>query len=155
MEGHVRRRAEASCGSGSACLTSAIGVRLGLRPLLVRGARTMLIDAGIGRKAVLPGSRISTASKGGWSLDSSTLTEAGVKPAEIEDRDWPLHLHFDHAGGFTSIVCGIGCSRRFRARSTSVRRGEWDDAIAPNDRNRASYLPENYRPLADAGVLQL
>jgi glyoxylase-like metal-dependent hydrolase (beta-lactamase superfamily II) len=36
-----------------------------------------------------------------------------------------------------------------------ARRGEWDDATHPHERNRASYLSDNYVPLADAGVLQL
>ena len=36
-----------------------------------------------------------------------------------------------------------------------MRRGEWEDATHPNERNRASYLADNYVPLADAGVLQL
>src|SRR5262249_38503623 len=36
-----------------------------------------------------------------------------------------------------------------------VRRGEWEDATHPHERNRASYLRDNYVPLADAGVLQL
>ena len=33
--------------------------------------------------------------------------------------------------------------------------GEWHDATHPHERNRASYLPENFLPLQDAGVLTL
>jgi glyoxylase-like metal-dependent hydrolase (beta-lactamase superfamily II) len=33
----------------------------------------------------------------------------------------------------------------------SIRRGEWDDAVHPNERTRASYFADNYVPLADAG----
>ena len=40
-----------------------------------------------------------------------------------------------------------------RAPATSIRRGEWDDATHPHERNRASYLAENFVPLADAGVV--
>ena len=36
-----------------------------------------------------------------------------------------------------------------------VRTAEWDDAAHPHERNRASYLKENFVPLADAGVLDL
>ena len=32
---------------------------------------------------------------------------------------------------------------------------EWHDATHPHERNRASYLPENFVPLMDAGVLTL
>jgi glyoxylase-like metal-dependent hydrolase (beta-lactamase superfamily II) len=35
-----------------------------------------------------------------------------------------------------------------------VRRGEWEDAIHPHERSRASYLADNYVPLAEAGVVQ-
>src|SRR5262249_57132889 len=35
------------------------------------------------------------------------------------------------------------------------RRGEWEAATHPSVRTRASYLPDNYVPLAEAGVLQL
>ena len=44
---------------------------------------------------------------------------------------------------------------RFPRAQYVVRRGEWEDATHPNERNRASYLADNFVPLADAGVLQL
>jgi glyoxylase-like metal-dependent hydrolase (beta-lactamase superfamily II) len=34
-----------------------------------------------------------------------------------------------------------------------IRRAEWDDATHPHERNRASYLAENFVPLADASVI--
>jgi glyoxylase-like metal-dependent hydrolase (beta-lactamase superfamily II) len=36
-----------------------------------------------------------------------------------------------------------------------VQRRNWENAARPNPRERASYLPENYQPLMDAGVLRL
>jgi glyoxylase-like metal-dependent hydrolase (beta-lactamase superfamily II) len=36
-----------------------------------------------------------------------------------------------------------------------ARTGEWEDATHPHERNRASYLPENFVPLREAGVLDL
>src|SRR5207237_10830603 len=44
---------------------------------------------------------------------------------------------------------------RFPRAQYVARRGEWEDARHPHERNRASYLADNYVPLADAGVLQL
>src|SRR5204863_3690137 len=44
---------------------------------------------------------------------------------------------------------------RFPRAQYIVRRGEWEDAIHPSARTRASYLLDNYVPLAEAGVLQL
>jgi len=127
-------------------------IRLGLRPLLVRGTRTMLIDAGIGDK-------MSVKLTDRFKLERSrhlahTLAEAGVAPEEI-DIVLASHLHFDHVGGFTARdETGALCPRFPRAQYL-VRRGEWEDALAPNERTRASYLPDNFLPLADARVLQL
>jgi glyoxylase-like metal-dependent hydrolase (beta-lactamase superfamily II) len=35
-----------------------------------------------------------------------------------------------------------------------VRRGEWEDATHPHERNRASYLPGDFRPLEAAGLIK-
>src|SRR5262249_27327617 len=65
------------------------------------------------------------------------------------------HLHFDHSGGFTRRDAAGRVRPRFPRAQYVVRRGEWEDALRPNARNRANYVPDNYEPLADAGVLQL
>ena len=127
-------------------------IRLAMRPLLVRGARTMLIDAGIGDKTAPKQAEIFGLERMRH-LDHS-LAEAGVPPDAI-DVVLATHLHFDHAGGFTARDETGRLLPRFRRAQYIVRRGEWEDATAPNERNRASYLPENLTPLADAGVLQL
>ena len=44
---------------------------------------------------------------------------------------------------------------RFPTRKYIAHRGEWEDATHPHERNRASYLQENFVPLKDAGVLTL
>jgi hypothetical protein len=44
---------------------------------------------------------------------------------------------------------------RFPKAQYIAHRGEWEDATHPDDRNRASYLQENFVPLQDAGVLTL
>ena len=36
-----------------------------------------------------------------------------------------------------------------------ISRGELEHANAPNQRNRASYLPENWQPLMDAGLVEV
>ena len=127
-------------------------IRLGLRPLVVRGTRTMLIDAGIGDK--MPPKLVDIYGIERERHLDQALAEAGVS---VDDIDIVLasHLHFDHAGGFT-VRDERGLLRpRFPKAQYIIRRGEWEDAIAPTDRTRASYLAENFKPLADAGVLQL
>src|SRR3954470_8397470 len=127
-------------------------IRLGVKPLLVRGERTMIIDAGIGTKRD-PKSVDIYAIDRTRNLDHA-LADAGVAPADI-DIVLASHLHFDHAGGFTTIdATGMVVPRFPRARYV-VRTAEWEDAVHPHERNRASYLQENFVPLAEAGVLDL
>lgn len=126
-------------------------IAMAMRPLLVRGRRTMLIDAGAGNKLDAK-TRDIYALDDGSTLDRA-LAAAGVAPEAI-DIVLATHLHFDHAGGFTVRDSSGRLQPRFPRATYIVRRGEWDEAIAPNERSRASYIADNYQPLADAGVLQ-
>jgi len=127
-------------------------ITLAMRPLIVRGARTMIIDAGVGDKENAKFAEIYGLDRGRH-LDH-TLADAGIAPEDIEIV-LASHLHFDHAGGFTMRGADGKVRPRFPRAQYVVRRGEWDDATHPNERNRASYFADNYVPLADAGVLQL
>jgi glyoxylase-like metal-dependent hydrolase (beta-lactamase superfamily II) len=127
-------------------------IRLGLRPLLVRGERTVLIDAGIGGK-------MDEKSVFIYGIDRTrslahAMAEAGVAGRDV-DIVLATHLHFDHAGGFTVRQPDGAVVPAFPRARYAVRAGEWDDATHPHERNRASYLPENFLPLAAAGVLDL
>ena len=126
-------------------------ILLGLRPLLVRGEKTMIIDGGIGDKMDAKLVEIYGIDRN-RSLDDS-LADAGTEPPAI-DIALATHLHFDHVGGFT-----VGDGDRLRPRFPNaryvVRAAEWEDATHPHERNRASYLPENFVPLREAGVLEL
>lgn len=127
-------------------------IALAMRPLIVRGMRTMIVDAGLGDKDDAKFHDIYGVDRS-RNLDHA-LAEAGLS---VEDIDIVLasHLHFDHAGGFT-VRCADGRIRpRFPRAQYVARRGEWEDATHPHERNRASYLQDNYVPLAEAGVLQL
>jgi glyoxylase-like metal-dependent hydrolase (beta-lactamase superfamily II) len=125
-------------------------IALGLRPLLVRTPdHNVLIDAGIGNK-MSPKEVAIYAIDRQPTLDES-LAAAGLTPDDI-DVVIASHLHFDHAGGFTSRVDAVVRPHFARARY-KVRRGEWDDATHPHERNRASYLADDFVPLRDAGVL--
>jgi len=128
-------------------------IRLAMRAWLVRGqGRTILIDAGAGGKLDAKAADIY-GFEDVPSLDASLAT-AGVRADDI-DLVIASHLHFDHAGGFTVRGAdGIVRPRFPRARHIA-RRGEWDDALHPHERNRASYFADNYVPLLEAGVLDL
>ena len=125
-------------------------IRLGLRPLLVRtGAANVLIDAGIGDKLPPKLSEIYVVARERH-LDHA-LADAGLSASDI-DVVIATHLHFDHAGGFTTRI-GDRVMPRFPRARYVIRRGEWEDAIHPNARSRASYMPDNYVPLFESGVV--
>ena len=127
-------------------------IAMGLRPLLVRtGRHTVLIDAGVGDKMGSKEVDIYAIDRSD-TLDRS-LARAGFEPADI-DIVIATHLHFDHAGGFTCRENGVVKPHFARARYI-VRRGEWDDATHPHERSRASYLDDDFLPIAEAGQLEM
>lgn len=128
-------------------------IAMSMRPLIVRrGGTTLLIDAGCGDKMDAKSAAI-------YGLDRSyhlthSLADAGLS---VDDIDIVLasHLHFDHVGGFTERRADGSLGPRFPRAKYLAHRGEWHDATHPHERNRASYLTENFVPLMEAGVLTL
>lgn len=125
-------------------------IPLGLRPLLVRvDGRNILVDTGIGDK--MPPKLIDI-----YAIDRATHLDHSLAAVGLTADDIDLviatHLHFDHFGGSTMRQADA-LVPRFRNARYLIRRGDWEDATHPHDRNRASYLPENFLPLADAGVI--
>jgi 5'-methylthioadenosine phosphorylase len=129
-------------------------IRMAMRPVLVdNGSRKMLIDAGCGDKMTSPKQAEIYGFEREFNLTHS-LEAAGVSPEAI-DIVLASHLHFDHAGGFTSVGPNGVPRPRFPRAQYVVRRGEWDDAHNVNERTKATYFLENFQPLADSHVLQL
>jgi glyoxylase-like metal-dependent hydrolase (beta-lactamase superfamily II) len=81
------------------------------------------------------------------------LRALGVEPQSITHVVL-THLHFDHSGGTTRREGDRVAPIFSRARHV-IQRQEWEDATHPHERNAASYLGENFRPLADAQLLDL
>ena len=83
------------------------------------------------------------------------LASAGFLPRDVK---WVIntHLHFDHAGGNTSMDPDLENDPRRHVRPTFpnatyvVQRGELEFARHTNERTRASYLPHNFEPIAAA-----
>jgi glyoxylase-like metal-dependent hydrolase (beta-lactamase superfamily II) len=83
------------------------------------------------------------------------LASAGFLPRDIK---WVIntHLHFDHAGGNTTMDPDLENDPRRHIRMTfphatyMVQRGELEFARHTNERTRASYLPHNFEPIAAA-----
>lgn len=125
-------------------------ILLGMRPLLVRGERLMIIDAGAGDTMDAKNAAIYALDRA-ENLDV-TLARAGVSADTIEIV-LASHLHFDHAGGFTARQADGTMGPRFPNARYVVNAGEWEDATHPHERNRASYMAHNFLPLGEAGVI--
>jgi len=123
---------------------------LGLNSLLVRSdGKNVLIETGVGDKER---PLAQTERPAGSLLDE--LRAVGVTPTDI-DIVINTHLHADHCG-WNTIKDATGAYVPTFPRATYfIQRSEWDAAIAPNERTRATYLAENMRPLAEAGQLEL
>ena len=127
-------------------------IALAMRPLLVRGEKTMIIDAGAGNKMDAKSTDI-------YAIDRSrnivhSLADVGLRVEDIEIA-LASHLHFDHAGGFTRREASGEIWPAFPRARYVVRDEEWEDATHPHERNRASYLQDDFVPLQQAGVLDL
>ena len=84
---------------------------------------------------------------------SASLREiANVGPEDISIVI-NTHLHFDHAGGNTILNANGRAVPSFPNARYFVSRGELEHAEAPSERDRASYLPDNWVPLIEAGQL--
>lgn len=126
-------------------------VRLALRPLIVRGTRTMLVDAGLGEK--FDGRFESIYGLDGPRLLDRALAAAGLVPGDV-DIVLATHLHADHAGGFTTPDAAGTLVPRFPRARYVVRRGEWED-VSRIQGSSANYFVDDFAPLAKAGVLEL
>lgn len=82
------------------------------------------------------------------------LRAFGVEPESI-DVVVMTHLHFDHSGGTTKRTAQGNVEPVFKRARHVIQRGEYEDATHPHERNRASYLTENFVPLETAGLLEL
>jgi methylmalonyl-CoA epimerase len=127
-------------------------IQLAMRPLLVEAAwGRMLIDCGAGDK-------MGPKQVDIYALDRTRALGHALAEADLGEEHIDLvlatHLHFDHFGGATARVDGVLRPRFPRARYL-IRAAEWEDATHAHERNRASYLPDNFVPLQEAGVVDL
>src|SRR6185503_18753761 len=100
-------------------------ISMAMRPLLVRGERLMIVDAGAGEK-MEPKLQEIYGFERAASLDAS-LAAAGVAADDIEIV-LASHLHFDHAGGCTRREPSGAIVPAFPKARYVVNAGEWEDA---------------------------
>lgn len=111
----------------------------------------MLIDTGMGEKW-------DEKSRSIYGMDPETtldksLKAMGIKPEEIT-KVLHTHLHFDHAGGSVKEENGK-LVPAFPNAKYFVRKKNFEWGSNPSDRDRGSYLKQNFIPLMEHGVLEL
>jgi methylmalonyl-CoA epimerase len=127
-------------------------IQLAMRPLLVEAPwGRMIVDCGAGDK-MTPKEQDIYALDRSRTLDAA-LAEVGLSSDAIE-LALASHLHWDHFGGATAREGGVLKPRFCNARYI-IRAAEWEDATHPHERNRASYLQDDFVPLKQAGVVTL
>ena len=126
-------------------------IALATNCLCVRGEGfTAVIESGLGE-------RWDEKSRALYAIDHATtlprsLERLGVAPEDV-DALILSHLHFDHAGGAARLEGGRAVPT-FPNATLYVQQTELAHAREPNERDRASYRPEDWEPWAAAGRLE-
>jgi glyoxylase-like metal-dependent hydrolase (beta-lactamase superfamily II) len=126
-----------------------------LNCLLVRVVgKTVVIDTGLGDK-------LTDKLKRQWALERPTgglldaLARHSVRPTDV-DLVINTHLHADHCAGNTAFESdSSNVVPVFPNAEYVTQRREYDDAMQPNERTQATYLPINYQPLVESGQMRL
>ncbi len=128
-------------------------IPLAMRCLLLEGDdKLILVDNGLGDKYDPKFAGLYNVDHAQGTLDGS-LRSCGFDKSEITDVIL-THLHFDHAGGSTTVDDGH-LKIAFPNATFHVQRDHWVTANAPNPREAASFFRENLEPLAASGQLNL
>lgn len=124
---------------------------VGLNSLLVRnGKHSVLIETGIGPKLNEKARQIHK----NQALLLQNFEQAGVSPRLI-DVVINTHLHFDHCGWNTYYDARGEAQPTFPNATYYAQQGELDHAHEQHERDRVSYLTDNYDPLVRSGQMRL
>lgn len=123
-----------------------------MRILLVRGhGRTIVVDVGAGA-GHSPKNREIYAFEDTENL-VDLIRARGVEPAQVTDV-MLTHLHFDHGAGVVEPD-GDHWKLLFPQARHHVQKSQWQHALNPNPRDRASYYEDRIRSMEARGVLDL
>ena len=129
---------------------SANRIFAGLNSVLVRtGRENILIETGIGNKL---SDKMKSIFRPREEL-LNNLHAAGMAPEDI-DIVINSHLHFDHCGWNTVYKDGRAVAT-FPKAKYYVQEGEWQHGAQQLERDRVSYISDNYDPLIASAQMQL
>lgn len=127
-------------------------VALDLNLLLVKTAgQTILVDTGCGDVGTEREKKVYGL--GAPSQLAESLSACGVSPEQIDYVVFS-HLHFDHSGGGLKRDGAGQLVPRFPNASYVVSRLEWQEAQNPNERTRATYVPEYMSAYERSGLMR-
>ena len=119
--------------------------------LLESDGKTVLIETGQGNKD------FEQTRGRGWEPDHGALLDDlarnGVQPDDV-DIVINTHLHNDHTGWNTVEDADGALRPTFPNARYWIQRGEWEEAMQPNERTRATYLPQNLLPVKEADQIE-
>ncbi len=118
--------------------------------LIEHGNYKILVDTGMGTKQ--DEKFFSFYHPHGEDTLEKSLAKHGFTPDDITDV-FLTHLHFDHCGGAIKRE-GDKMVPTFPKATYWSNKVHWDSALAPNDRERASFLKENIVPIEEGGNLR-
>lgn len=128
-------------------------IKLTTRNLLLQGnGRNILIDTGMGNKWDEKSRSIYDIDQETVSIQSELL-KIGLMPEDITDIVL-THLHFDHTGGSTKIENGE-LVPTFPSAKYYVQKQNLDWAMNSTEKDRGSYIRDNFIPLVEPRVLDL
>ena len=120
-------------------------LKVGTNCLLIRdGKQTVLVETGIGSKL----NDKSRSIHKNQVLLMKSFQEAGVSPNQV-DIVINTHLHFDHCGWNTYYNRDGRPVATFPNAKYYVQKGEVEHAHEQHERDRVSYLTDNYDPLIE------
>ncbi len=127
-------------------------IELAARALLLKSKEhIILIDTGVGHKMNEKLQAIYGVDFSRYTIEKS-LSQTGTKPEDVTGVIL-THLHFDHTGGTTKLVDGE-VQLTFPNARHYVQKEQWEWAMQPAEKDRASYMGENYQLLESSGKLQ-
>ena len=125
-------------------------IKLSTRHLILESdSKKIIIDTGMGEKW-------DDKAKNIYSIDdtfsmNTSLKQIGLHQDEITDVIL-THLHFDHTGGSTISVDGT-LQPAFPNANYHVQKQNYDWAINPSDRDKGSYIEDNFQLLFDERLI--
>ncbi len=126
-------------------------ILMGANTLLIRdGKHTVVVESGVGNKFNARMREIY----GSQQLLPAAFAAVGVRPGEV-DIVINSHLHFDHCGWNTTRRDDGSVAPTFPNARYFAHRGEVEHGRLQLERDRMSYLPDNYEPLLANGQMTL